>query len=488
VKDETTDIIVIGLGAAGAAASITAHDLGADVIVLEKATSGGGSTEASGGNLREIRDIDGAIRHYCTIADQGTPEDMVAAVVRGVAALPDWLRSLGATFADPRAPAPVGLPGPDSEFGKSAFPTVEDADAIGIRLQVAGPQGASGGESLWAFLYGCVESRGIDVRYETAPDRLRRENGRVSGVELQDRHDRRIIRARHGVILACGGFNWAPQMHIDLFGTTLPALTPPYRNTGDGIRLAQEVGAQLWHMSAITARYGYKFPEYEAAFKSTPPSDGYFYIDQRGSRYVDETGVVFHAAGRIMLERDPYTGKHLRCPSFMVFDESARLSGPIGPQPNGHNRSYQWSADNSVEIERGWIARASTLQGLAESIGVPAGQLEATASSYNAAIVSGEDKLGRSPRMMLPVATAPFYAVPLWPCLVNTQGGPKRNARAEVLDVRDRPIPGLYSAGELGSMWGQLYPGAGNLGEALVMGQIAVHSACDSRRAAAVTA
>ena len=67
--------------------------------------------------------------------------------------------------------------------------------------------------------------------------------------------------------------------------------------------------------------------------------------------------------------------------------------------------------------------------------------------------------------------------MPLWPCLLNTQGGPRRNARAEVLDVHGQPIPGLYSAGELGSMWGQLYPGAGNIGEALVTGQIAARSA-----------
>jgi len=93
-------------------------------------------------------------------------------------------------------------------------------------------------------------------------------------------------------------------MHVDVFGTALPALTPPGRNTGDGIRLAQEVGAQLWHMSAIAARFGYRFPEHAAAFKSTPPSNGFFYVDQLGRLFVDETGIIFHPAGRIMLERD----------------------------------------------------------------------------------------------------------------------------------------------------------------------------------------
>jgi succinate dehydrogenase/fumarate reductase flavoprotein subunit len=77
-SQEHVDIVVVGLGGAGATAAITAHDLGARVAVLEKAEVGGGSTQASGGNIRLIRDVDGAIRHFCALADQGTPEDVVA--------------------------------------------------------------------------------------------------------------------------------------------------------------------------------------------------------------------------------------------------------------------------------------------------------------------------------------------------------------------------------------------------------------------------
>jgi succinate dehydrogenase/fumarate reductase flavoprotein subunit len=485
-NDEQVDIVVVGFGAAGAAAAITAHDLGANVAILEKAQSGGGSTEASGGNIRLIRDIPGAIRHFLTLADQGTPEDMVSAIVHGLTGLPDWLASLGATFRDSREPPALGMPGADWAFKESAFPGVEDSEAIGGRLQLASKPGSTGGEALWQFLKACVEARNVDVRYNTVPELLLRdtETGRVSGIELQDGASKKNLYARSGVVLACGGFNWAPDLHIDLFGTPLPALTPPHRNAGDGIRLAQGVGAQLWHMSSIAARFGYKFPDYEAAFKSTPPSNGYFYVDQLGRRYVDETGIIFHAAGRLMLDREPYTGKLTRCPSFMVFDETTRLSGPIGPQPNGHNRFYDWSADNSVEVERGWISRADTLAELGSLIGVPSQELEHTTARYNAARTSGADELRRDTRKMDPVDRPPYYAVPIWPCLLNTQGGPKRNARAEVVDPRGDPIPGLYSAGELGSMWGQLYPGAGNLGEALVTGQIAARSACTARQPA----
>jgi succinate dehydrogenase/fumarate reductase flavoprotein subunit len=477
--ERSADIVVIGFGAAGAAAAVTAHDLGAKVIVLEKAEAGGGSTEASGGNIRQIRDVEGAIRHFCTLADQGTPRDVVEAQVHGLTVLPEWLTGLGARFRESGVPALASTPSGGSTFGQSAFPDVEDSQALGGRLQIAGPAGSSGGETLWQFLEGCVREREIEVQYGAAASRLCREEAsrRITGVGVGDGAQTSVIGADKGVILACGGFNWWPEMHVDLFGTVLPALTPPYRNTGDGIRMAQEVGAQLWHMSAIAARFGYKFPEYEAAFKSTPPSNGFFYVDQSGRRFVDETGIIFHAAGRIMLERDTYTGRLTRCPSFMVFDETTRLSGPIGPQPNGHNRTYDWSKDNSVEIERGWIHRAGTIAELANMIGVPAAELERTTDRYNTAALSGNDDLRRDSGRMEPVDKPPFYAVALWPCLLNTQGGPRRNARAEVLDVHGQPIPGLYSAGELGSMWGQLYPGAGNIGEALVTGQIAARSA-----------
>ena len=164
----------------------------------------------------------------------------------------------------------------------------------------------------------------------------------------------------------------------------------------------------------------------------------------------------------------------------MIFDEQTRLSGPIGPQPNGHNRWYTWSTDYSVEVERGWIARGDSFHDLARRLGVPGDELERTAQRYNRACSSGDDVYGRAAESMTPVAVAPVYGVPLWPRSLTTQGGPRRNARAEVLDFRGRPIPGLFSAAELGSMWGQLYPGAGNLVEALVTGQIAARTALNA--------
>jgi succinate dehydrogenase/fumarate reductase flavoprotein subunit len=473
---DVADIVVIGFGGAGAAAAITAHDHGAKVAVIEKAECGGGSTQASGGNIRPIQNVDGAIKHFCEIADQGTPEDVVAALVHGLVDIPEWIHKLGGK-----------LKGAHSGFNQealgeqrkgSAFPDAVGADALGSRLQVEGREGTCGGERLWDLLEKNVRDRGIPVRLGTPVEKLRRVNGagRITGVDVKTPSGPDHVEARAGVVLACGGFNWGTEYHKDLFGTVLPALTPPGRNNGDGIRLAQDVGAQLWHMSAVAARFGFKLPGFEAAFKCTAPAQGLFLVDQLGRRFIDETGISLHAAGRALLDREPRNGKLLRCPSFMVFDETTRRAGPIGNQANGYNRTYKWSADNSVEVAKGWIHQADSMRALAEKLGVPADQLERSAADYAEACKTGMDQFGRRAATLLPL-TKPFYGIPVWPCLLNTQGGPRRNAKAEVLNAWGKPIEGLYSAGELGSLWGALYPGAGNIGEALVTGRIAVRSA-----------
>lgn len=472
---EAFDIVVVGFGGAGAAAAITAHDLGASVVVLEKAEDGGGSTGVSGGNIRLIKDAEGAVEHFSALVGDGTPRESVAAYVDGLRDLLDWLAECGAELVphDQYSDQALAMVRPGS-----AFPDVPRSDALGSRVQVARAPGVTGGEAIWEVLSRNVVKRDIPVRYHARVERLcwNDTHDRIVAVEVREGQATRRVEARRGVILACGGFNYGRDIHRDLFGAELPAYSRPNRNTGDGIRLAQDVGASLWHLTAIAARFGYKFPEYEAGFTCHPSAQGLFVTDQIGRRYFDESGVDMHAAGRCMLERDSKTGRLLRLPSYLIFDETTRLAGPICRITSGDNRGFGWSEDNSAEVERGWIRRADTLAELADQLGVPAATLERTAATYNETAVAGGDEFGRRPEHMEPLAP-PFYGVELYPVLLNTQGGPRRSARAEILDVRDRPIPGLYGAGELGSMWGPLYPGAGNLSEALITGQVAVRSA-----------
>ena len=139
------------------------------------------------------------------------------------------------------------------------------------------------------------------------------------------------------------------------------------------------------------------------------------------------------------------------------------------------------------------MKKADTLEELAKQIHVPADALKAQVATWNADIRAGRDtefgrkikKTGKSafigtdvPTLSAPLSEkGPYYAIEAYPALLNTQGGPKRDVKARVMDVFDRPVPRLYVAGELGSIWGSIYQGSSNVCEALVYGQIAGESA-----------
>ena len=146
---------------------------------------------------------------------------------------------------------------------------------------------------------------------------------------------------------------------------------------------------------------------------------------------------------------------------------------------------HAWSKDNSVEIKKGWIVRDETLAGLARKLGMDTAELQYTVDKWNTGVRTGRDTLyGRELPDDLNTAlieTGPYYAMELHPCLLNTQGGPKRNEKAEVTDPFGVPIPRLFSAGELGSLWGLIYQGGGNISECLAFGRIAGRNAGMSR-------
>jgi succinate dehydrogenase/fumarate reductase flavoprotein subunit len=164
-----------------------------------------------------------------------------------------------------------------------------------------------------------------------------------------------------------------------------------------------------------------------------------------------------------------------RIPAYIIFDETVRQDGPlIGMYPGLMADYYHWSEDNSAEIEKGWIKRSSTIRELALQIGLRAEKLQETVSIYNISCAGGYDlDFGRRQETLSPIVKPPFYAIAVWPCLLNTQGGPKRNSRAQVLNIEGKPIKRLYSAGELGSIFSVVYPGAGNISECLAFGRIA---------------
>ena len=167
---------------------------------------------------------------------------------------------------------------------------------------------------------------------------------------------------------------------------------------------------------------------------------------------------------------------------FMVFDHAVFTCGPLYDKKpvSGWGRimeRYDWSGNNSAELKRGWIRRSETAAALAQSVGLDPGALEEGVARWNGFCESGKDPdFGRT-RMLFPVSKPPFYAIELSPSMLNTQGGPRRNENGQIVRPDSTPIPRLYSAGELGSIYSYLYQGTGNIGECLAFGRICARNA-----------
>ena len=132
-----------------------------------------------------------------------------------------------------------------------------------------------------------------------------------------------------------------------------------------------------------------------------------------------------------------------------------------------------------TELEKGWIMTGKTVRELARQLDMSPRVLDNTLQTWNRYCEKGKDtSFGRNPVDLVPINNPPFYAIRLFPGGANTQGGPRRNGRSQIVNPDGVPIPGLYSAGELGSVYGMLYPvGGGNLAECIAFGRIAGENA-----------
>jgi succinate dehydrogenase/fumarate reductase flavoprotein subunit len=471
---EQFDVIVCGYGGAGAAAAIEAHDRGASVLVIEKSLEGGGSTAESGGSIPTILDRDKAIEHYCGLTEGRTPQEVMDAYVAAVEEIPAWVEANGGRFET----LPMNLPPFPTRYEGTAYENIAGSEGIGDRRRIQEAGVNHGGTSLWNFLNANVQRRSVPVRLGTPARRLiKGEGGAIEGVEVDTNGERTCIRASRGVVLATGGFSYGHEMLRQFVGVDLPGFGPPGRNTGDGIRMAMQVGADLWHMNSIAAGFGYQVPGIDAAWMCRLQAFGFFIVDSTGQRFLNEPTVEHHAAGNALIVRDFRTGDFPRLPSYIIFDERTRLAGKIATNEAGTNRTLVWSDGNDDEIAKGWISRGDSIDELAAAIELPPTALAQTLATFNRTAADGGDEFGRRPDQMVALDQPPFYAIEVMPSLFNTQGGPRRDENAQVVDFDRQPIPGLFSAGELGSIWVSMYPGAGNVPEAIAFGRLAGRNA-----------
>ncbi len=451
--DAEYDVIVVGLGAAGCATAITTAEEGAKTLVLEKAPEGhaGGNSAVCMQWVSMMDDKEQATKYMESMREGfSTPTDeMISGYLDAISLNEQWLKDLGA----PRVTRHEWAEFPMMEGVGGLFMLTIDGN-MGFG---AGVDGLKGSGALYKFLKECVEKRDVDIWYEAPAQHLiqDKETGIIHGVQAEVNGKKVNIRAKNGVVLACGGYEANQRMAEDFNDyTDATSLAYAIYNTGDGITMAQEVGARLWHVSNLVGpNMGYRFDSGAMTFGPFATS----------ALVMAKDGTVYEGGSASSHGKTYFYGNYVsaRYPNYTwaVFDADSVKAAPL------HN---SFSEGNQWEIEHGYFETADTLDGLAKATGMPAETLKASIAEYNKTAEA-------------PMVKAPFYAIRISHSVGNTQGGPERNMEGQVISASGEPIPHLYEAGELGDIWSHCYQAANNIGGGLAFGRISGKNAAAAK-------
>lgn len=542
---DSYDVVVVGAGGAGMSAALAASRKGLDTVLIEKSAYFGGSTARSGGGVWIPGNYALEAAGQVDPDDRARAKEYLDAIVgdtvpkvrrdtyldRGPEVL-DFIRSTTPLqftwvpeYADYLPEQPGGRP-----RGRSVEPVPLDARFLGPEIDhlhppytkapanlivtqadfrkislglrtIKGPLtmvkvmlkrllAMATGKKMYAMgnaiaigLRKGLSDAGVPVEYETALLDLLVEDGRVTGVVVEQGGQRREIRARRGVVLGSGGFEHSQELREKFLPqpTSTEWSTGAVSNTGAGLLAGTTAGAATDLLD--DAWWGPTIPLPGRAWFCLAERNlpGSIIVNSAGRRYMNEALPYVEATHEIY--KGEATGvSHV--PSYMVFDQTYRnrylFAGVAGRQPF----PGRWYKD-------GVVVRAATLEELAEKVGLPAGALTATVERFNGFARSGVDedfhrgesaydKYYSDPTVkpncsLAPIEKGPFYAVKIVPGDLGTKGGLVTDESARVLREDGSVIPGLYAAGNVSSaVMGNTYPGpGGTIGPALVFGYLA---------------
>jgi len=490
--DLEVDAIVVGSGT-GLVGAIAAARSGAEsVIVLEKSAGIGGNTAMSGGVAW--------LPNNHVMHAAGIPDSREAALV--------YLRKLRLEQADEAILEAFVDEGPamarfveehtpiawrvSTIMGKAAdyHPEWEGAVPVGRSIEPTVEGAGMYGPQLIAGLMAGAAAAGVEVRRNTPALRLVTQvqgNGsrEVIGVIAEREGEPVRIRARRGVLLAAGGFDWNFTMKRHFLRGMSPYPLGAPSNTGDGVRMAMDAGADLRNMNEAWGITVYKQEAEDAQAKGIGPSlsaevekraAGSIVVNRYGERFCDEAA-DYDSTWRSYFSWENYGELRQRnLPAFVIYDASTRRNSTIAGK----------RADEALP---GWVVERPSLDGVASALGIDAEQLTATVAAFNRNALEGKDpdfQRGQSaydryglddPSGVLgPVAEAPFFAAEIAVGDLGTCGGPRVDARAQVLDPFGAPIAGLYASGNnagVGSPGASYGGGGGTIGPALTFAYVA---------------
>jgi len=528
------DVIVLGSGGAALTAAIAAYDFGAkDVVILEKSGMVGGTTAMSGGmlwipnNLYQqaagIADSDEDVVAYLDALAPGAldPDTLGAFLERG----PEMIRYFAEktpvrfhAYADFPDYQPY-MPGAKAEGGRSLDNEAFSFEQLGKWAARVNPtkmaypvrgslmEAINGtldeatlaereagdyrglGQALIGALFKAVLDREIPVEFEKRARKLVKAGDRVIGVIAEDADGRDFrVRARRGVVIATGGFEWNETLVKAFLRGPLTGPVSVPENEGDGLVMAIEAGAQLGNMQ--NAFWQQSVLEFKPQHRAAKPNyllgsderarPGAILVNRAGKRFVNEAA-NYNAMGKALHAFDAGTHSYANLPYWLIIDQRYKDKYPTFTSPPGGPIPP-------------YMIQADTLEELAEKAGIDPQGLATTVARFNQMVRNGHDDdfnrgdnsydnfyMWGDPAFDPPYRTlglidqGPYYAVKMESGALGTCGGPKTNGEAQVLDWSGNPIPGLYAAGNaMAAVLGEAYGGAGGtLGPGMTFGYIA---------------
>jgi hypothetical protein len=491
--DEEFDVVVIGAGGAGTAAAVTVATEGEGVscLLVEKGDTPAGNTPLCGGGSIWADDPDVAFKYLKQLAGEfkTTPDEVLQAFAQGLTENVDWLIKLGvnqeemAILSRPSSSS-SGMKEKTASALGSEYPELEYSYSVGKFAVGKNPDvEVKGPKHIQDFLLEVIAQHTDSITYRTSSvfsDLIQEADTKaIVGVVV----DGKNIKANKGVILTCGGFEFDPVMMEDYVGMGSAFSGGGVGNTGDGHRACMRIGADFWHMNHVAGFWLAGRDLENTVFTNVqvinpaPKTYGFtvglngrrFYMDWDG--YVTaldkayDTDISLSVGSRHGHMQYGGEWPHLPMPSkaWYIFDSKGLAAGALSDKLTTN------------PVADGYAYSAESIEELAALIDVPVDELVATTASWNECCAKGDDIFFHRPaKTLVPVVAPPFYAQRCAPAFLNTDGGPRRNEKAQILDIQGNPIPNLYSSGEFGSVWGGYYQGSGNIAECLVFSRIAV--------------
>ncbi|MCR9096469.1 MAG: FAD-dependent oxidoreductase [bacterium] len=460
---DEADVVVVGYGGAGVCAALEAARAGADVLALERAGGGGGTTAMStahvymGGGTRVQKAVgledstEDMFRFLMASADQPDEERVRLFCDESVDHF-DWLVAQGVPFKDSIWPERTPeQPNDDCLLwsgNEKAWPFRDLARpaARGHKVQ----NQAEGGPVLFRILSERAQEAGVRLQVDTRVLNLvlRPEDGRVAGVVVLQDGEERAIRARRGVILCAGGFAMNREMlqnHLPIATTENVAMIGNPYDDGAGIRMGLSARGTAIHMDS-----------YFLSVLWYPPASL-------------TKGILVNGQGQRFVNEDSYHG---RCGEYAKRQQRAYLIA---------DESIFGYPESGLEL----IATEGSIGDLERALEIPDGMLQSTVAVYNANAARGEDPVfHKHPDWLKPLDTPPFAAIEcsfgIAPYVSFTLGGLKTRPTGEVLTEDGQDVPGLYAAGRTAcgiprSSWG--YCSGTSVADATFFGRIAGRTA-----------